>query len=451
MADLTKGPIGRHIVSMAGFIATGLIFQSLYFFVDLYFVSRLGKDAIAGVSAAGNFNFLALAAAQMLSVGALSLIAQSVGRKDEATANLVFNQVLGMSLVWMLASLAVGYMAAPGVSSGLGADAGSGLAGREYLYGFLPAIACTFPGTALGAGLRATGVVRPTMLIQSASIVLNVVLAPVLIAGWFTGYPLGAFGAGLASSIASVLALVVIGIVLPRIQGQLSVQSALMVPQPKVLLAVLKIGLPAGGEFLLMFIFTAIIYWSIRRFGPAAQAGYGIGARIMQMLFLPVMAISFAAAPVAGQNYGAGNRERVVETFRFSVLIGGALMLALTLFCQIRPGVLIGFFSTDPAVLGVGVQFLSTISWNFTAVGLIFACTGMFQGFGDTLPSFLSSATRLVTFAVPCVLMSRMDGVTLASFWRLSIISAALQAAFSLALLRREFARKLRVKASVLF
>jgi putative MATE family efflux protein len=436
---------------MAGFIATGLIFQSLYFFVDLYFVSRLGKDAIAGVSAAGNFNFLALAAAQMLSVGALSLISQAVGRKDEATANLVFNQVVGMSVICFVGSLVAGYALAGIATASLGADAGSSQAGRDYLYGFMPAIACAFPGAALGASLRATGVVRPTMLLQSGSILLNVLLAPVLIAGWGTGHPLGAFGAGLASSIASLLSLVAIAAILPRIQGRLSLHAALMSPRPHVWLDVLKVGLPAGGEFMLIFTFTAIIYWSIRRFGPAAQAGYGIGARIMQMLFLPVMAVSFAAAPVAGQNFGAGQHRRLVETFRFSALIGGALMLALTLFCQIRPDLLIGFFSKEPSVLAVGVQFLSTISWNFTAVGIIFACTGMFQGLGDTMPSFLSSASRIVTFMVPCILLSRVEGATLADFWRLSIISAALQAAVSLVLLRREFGRKLEVKEGLLF
>src|SRR6185436_6664530 len=78
----------------------------------------------------------------------------------------------------------------------------------------------------------------------------------------------------------------------------------------------LRVGLPPGGEFALLFIYMGVIYWVIRHFGADAQAGFGIGSRVMQAIFLPVMAIAFAASPVAGQNVGAGHAQRVRETFR---------------------------------------------------------------------------------------------------------------------------------------
>ncbi len=443
MTDLTRGPIGRHIVSMAGFIGAALVFQSAYFIVDLYFVSRIGKEAVAGVSTAGNFLYLALAAAQLVGVGSLSLISQAIGRKDEAYARLVFNQVLVMSALLAVVALVAGYASAGWAARGLGADAGSAAFGKSYLYAYLPSLAVMFPGTVLGASLRATGVVRPTMLLQTGSVLLNVVLAPVLIAGWGTGHPLGAFGAGLASSIASVISLIVIVAILPRIQTQLRVELAGMRPRLAVWLSLIKVGLPAAGEFFLLFTFNAVLYWSIRRFGPAAQAGYGIGARLMQAMFLPTMAISFAAAPIAGQNFGAGLRARVMETFRTSLLYGTCLMLGLTALCQAKPEWLAGAFTQDPGVLAIACQFLRMISWNFVAVGVGFACSGMFQALGDTLPGFYSSASRLVTFAVPCVLLSYYPPAVLPDFWVASIISATVQAGLSLWFLREVFRNKL--------
>jgi Na+-driven multidrug efflux pump len=92
MTDLTRGPISRHILGMAAFLAAGLLFQSAYFLVDLYFVARIGKQAVAGVGSAGNFFYLALSAAQLVGVGSVSLISQAIGRRDEAYARLVFNQ-----------------------------------------------------------------------------------------------------------------------------------------------------------------------------------------------------------------------------------------------------------------------------------------------------------------------------------------------------------------------
>ena len=446
MTDLTTGRVSRHIVSMSGFIAAGLLFQSAYFIVDLYFVSRLGSDAVAGVAAAGTFFYLALAASQLIGVGCLSLVSQAVGRRDHPYANLVFNQSLVLSLGAAVAMLVVGYLFAGTISAWLAADAGSSASGRAYLYGFLPSLAVMFPSTALGASLRATGVVRPTMLLQSGAVLLNVILAPVLIAGWGTGRPLGVFGAGLASAIAAVLSLAVLAAILPRIQTQLRAHPAQWAPRLPVWLSLAKVGVPAAGEFFLMFLLTIVIYWSIRRFGPAAQAGYGIGARIMQSLFLPVMAISFAAAPIAGQNFGAGLHARVRHTFITSLLYVTALMAGLTLLCQIWPGPLARVFSTDPAVLAVAVQFLRMISWNFVAVGVVFACSGMFQALGDTRPSFVSSASRVFTMWLPYVVMARLSDVTLADFWRVSVGSAAVQATISLLLLRREFARKLGVE-----
>ena len=155
-----------------------------------------------------------------------------------------------------------------------------------------------------------------------------------------------------------------------------------------------------------MFLFTAVTYWALRNFGAAAQAAFGIGGRIMQGIFLPVMAIAFAAAPVAGQNFGARQPERVRETFRSAVKLCTALMFVLMLLCQWRPDVLIGFFSKEPEVIEIGSQFLHIISLNFVLSGVVFTCSSMFQALGNTLPSLYSSATRLITYSVPLIWIS---------------------------------------------
>ena len=96
----------------------------------------------------------------------------------------------------------------------------------------------------------------------------------------------------------------------------------------------------------MMFVILAVIYWVIRRFGPAAQAGFGIGGRVMQALFLPVMALAFGTTPLAGQNYGGGHYARVRATFRQAALLSGVLMLLLTLAEPVAAG------SLHPAILG---------------------------------------------------------------------------------------------------
>ena len=163
----------------------------------------------------------------------------------------------------------------------------------------------------------------------------------------------------------------------------------------------------------------------------------------MQAIFLPAMAVAFATAPIAGQNVGGGHHDRVRETFRSAVFLGSAIMLLMTLICQIKPEWFVHFFTQDPAVLVVAATFLHIISWNFVAQGIIFTCSGMFQALGNTLPALFSSATRLLTFAIPAVWLSTRPGFELKQLWFLSVATVTLQALTSLWLLRGQFRRRL--------
>jgi Na+-driven multidrug efflux pump len=204
----------------------------------------------------------------------------------------------------------------------------------------------------------------------------------------------------------------------------------------------LRVGLPAGGEFLLVFIYMGLMYWIIRRFGPGAQAGFGIGQRIMQSMFLPAMAVAFATAPIVGQNFGAGKFARVRETFSLAALISGCIMVTLTLFCQWRSAWVIHAFTADPTAMAVGAQYLQIVSWNFLAAGIVFTCSSVFQGLGHTMPAVLSSASRLVSFVVPALWLAASPRFQLIQLWYVSIASVTLQSVFSLWLVRAEFRRR---------
>ena len=443
MNDLTQGSIARHLLAMAAFVGIGLFFQAAYFLIDLYFVAGLGPQAVAGVSAAGNTSFLIMAASQLVGVGVVSLIARAAGRRDMEEAETVFNQALAMSAFAALLTLVAGYALTPALVHTLTADEGSAAAGRAYLFAFLPSLAAMFPMTALSSALRGAGIARPTMVVQTSSLLLNAILAPILIAGWGTGLPLGPTGAGLASSIAGLAALAGLAFAFPRIQSEFRVRAALLRPKLALWWRIVAIGLPVAGEFGMMFFVTSIVYWVIRHFGAPAQAGFGIGSRIMTSIFLPAMAVAFAVAPVAGQNMGAGRYDRVRATVLQAALMSSALMLALSVFCHWKPAILIALFTTNPDVVAVASQYLAILSWNFVAVGLVFVCSGMFQAMGNTIPSFLSSASRLFTYCVPALILANRPGVALSTFWYLSVFSATMQAVISLLFLRRELARRL--------
>ncbi|QQP96891.1 MATE family efflux transporter [Lysobacter enzymogenes] len=443
MRDLTQGSIPKHLISLAVPIGVGMLFQMLYVLIDLYFVSRLGDAAIAGVGAAGNLQFLVMAMSQVLAVGGMALIAQACGRKDAADANRVFNQSLLLALLAAVATLIAGYAFSGAYMRLIAADAASAAAGVAYLHAFLPGLALQFALATLGAALRGTGISKPTMLVQIVTVLLNALLAPVLIAGWLTGRAFGVAGAGWASSISIAAGVALMLLYFARLEHFVGVDARELRPQPPVWRRILSIGLPPGGEFALMFVFMGVTYWCLRGLGTDAQAGYGIGMRVMQAIFLPVMAIAFAVAPVAGQNVGAGRGERVLATFHSAALIGSAAMFALTLLCQWQPQWFMRPFADNAQAAEVAVGFLRIVSWNFVASGLIFTCSGMFQALGNTRPSLYASASRLLTFAVPAVWLSQHPGFELHRLWLLSVATTVLQALTVLWLLRREL--KLRL------
>jgi putative MATE family efflux protein len=443
MKDLTTGSIAGHIAAMAVPMAATMVFQSLYFFVDLYFVSRLGDAAIAGVSAAGNATFIVLALTQVLGVGTVALVSHAVGRKDQQDANLIFNQSLVIAAVLALCTLLAAYSLSHAYVSSVAADAATVAAGTTYLYWFAPGLALQFATVAMGSALRGTGIVKPAMLVQVLTLVLNVVLAPMLIAGWPIGRAMGVAGAGLASTIAIAVGVIVLAIYFARAEKYVSFHRDQWQPRIAVWQRMFRIGLPAGGEFALIFLFIAISYWVIRDFGAAAQAGFGIGSRVMQGIFVPALAIAFATAPVAGQNFGARQAARVRETFRTAALMCCGVMLMLTLICQWRPQTLVGLFSTEPAVIAVGATFLSIISWNFVLAGINMTCSSMFQALGNTVPSLVSSATRLITYALPAIWLSSQTGFDLNHVWYLNVATVLLQSVVSLTLLRRELRTRL--------
>ena len=442
MKDLTQGPIIRTILAMAAPVAAGMIFQTLYLLVDLYFVAAIGDAAVAGVGAAGTIFFVVMALSQVLGVSSVALISQAVGRKDQGHANLVFNQSMVLAGICATITLVGGYTLADGYMATIAAGDAQA-EGVKFLHFFLPGMALQFAIMGMGSALRATGIVKPTMMIQVITILMNTILAPVLITGWGPAPTLGVIGAGLATTISSTVGVAMLIAYFIKLEKYVSFQLPLWKPQLAIWGRMLNIGLPAGGEMLLMFGYFAVVYWLIQDFGETAQAGFSIGGRIMQSIFMPTMAIAFAVGPIAGQNFGAGHGDRVRETCYKGILLSSTVMALVTLLLQLHPELLVAFFTDEEEVIAVGGDFLKIISWNFVAQGIIFTCSGMFQGLGNTKPAMLSSASRLLIFIPIAVWASNQEGFTVNQVWYVSVLSVTIQAVISFLLVRKEFRLKL--------
>ncbi len=448
MQDLTSGSLTGHLLKTTSFMLVSMVFQTLYVLIDLYWVGRLGTDAVAAVGLSGNLMFIVLAATQMLGVGTTTLVAHATGGRDRARANFVFNQSQVLSLVVGGIFFALAMATRRIYAESLSADAETLRLAAEYLLWFIPAMALQFGLIAMGSALRGTGNFRPGMVVQTATVILNIVLAPVLIFGWGTGIALGVAGAALSTLVAIAIGLVWMVFYFLPADAYLRFSFREWTPRFALWRDMLKIGLPAGAEFGFMAVYLVLVYVVSRPFGAAAQAGFGIGMRIIQASFLPVVALGFAVSPVAGQNFGARKADRVRATFRTGAVLAAAAMFVLAVIVWLAAGPMVGVFSSDPHVIAVGAEYLHIIAFNFVFSGVVFVSSSMFQAMGNTMPSLITSASRIVIIGVPVILLSQAPGFSLRWIWYISAGAVVVQLAMNLWLLQREFRLRLNFDAA---
>ena len=281
------------------------------------------------------------------------------------------------------------------------------------------------------------------MIVQTATVVINIVLAPMLIFGWGPFPVWGVTGAAVSTFVAIVVGVVWLSFYFIDAKAYLRFHFGDWKPQLKVWWEMLKIGLPAGMEFALMGVYLAVVYAITKPFGAAAQGGFTIGLRVVQSVFLPVVALGFAVAPVAGQNFAARKGDRVRAAFKAAAMMAAGAMLVAAIGLYVAATPIMRIFTADPEVIQVGVEYLRIIVLTFVASGVTFVSSSMFQALGNTVPSLVTSVLRLVLSVIPAVLLSRVAGFHLTWIWYLGVFAVLVQMTVSLLMLQREFRLKL--------
>jgi Na+-driven multidrug efflux pump len=250
-------------------------------------------------------------------------------------------------------------------------------------------------------------------------------------------------GTGIATSISGVLGVVLLMSYARRGQNYLVVTAPLLRPDLGQWHRILRIGLPVGSDFVLAFASAAVTLFAISGFGASAQAGFSIGSRILQAVLVPGMSIAYAAGPIAGQNFGARNSQRVKQTFVNAAAFATSIVRLGTILIQWWPQLLLSAFDADPEATAIAKSFLLLMSWALVAQVLVYTCKTMFTGLGHTMPALVSSGMQFTLFSVPVLWLSAQPDFHIEYVWYLSIGSITLQALVSLSLLQRQFHRSL--------
>jgi len=411
---------------------------TLYLMVDLYFVGRLGPDAVAAVSISGNAFFVILGLSFVIGIGGMALIAQAFGRRDYEEAGKVYKQSLIFAILVGIAATLVGLSIARPYIDFFGGTGQSLEWGVEYFRVFSISFFFVLILHVIGACYRGMGDTKTPMIIMVLSTILNIILDPLLIFG-LLGFPrLGVRGAAIASLLSQLVSIGIYAYMI-FIKGQhLKIKGPWQLDL-SIIKKSLAIGLPAGLTYFLLALNMLITYRVVSVFGTAALASIGIGFRIIQSVYMPVVAVTSAMAAIVGQNYGAGHYVRIQKTLRAGWTISSGVMIAGAILCWLFPGFLIGIFSNDKDVLHYGVIYLTIMSLGNVFVGTIMAMSSVFQGLGKTYPSFYAAVFDNALFAALVFTLPGLFGWGIQSVWWIKLATAGIEMLIIVEWLRRYF------------
>jgi len=427
--DLTTGSISTAIWRLAPPIMLGNMVHVVISLTDTYFVSCLGKQAIAAVGMSGQVMMLLGSVFMGIGAATTALVSRAVGARDSDRADHVATQALLFALLISVAVGVPGFIYSSWMLDALGAKPEVLEQGTGYLR-------IIFAGTsamtvlAIGSGvLRGAGDAMTPFIISVIAAAVNVVLDPLLIRGYLFFPEMGVRGAALASVAAQAVGLAVGIWVLAT--GRVSVRLRLREFRPDldVLKKTILIGIPMSVQMALRALMGLVLMGIVATFGTAVLAAYTVGIRLRMVGFMPGFGIAEASAVLVGQNLGAGKPERAQRSALVAaantVIIMGTAGLASFIFAPW----LMGVFSQEPEVIAAGASMLriSAPAFAFSALGIVLSRA--IGGAGVTFPTMIITLATLWGFQVPAAYwLAGVPALGEKGIWIAMLGAAALQA-----------------------
>ncbi|MGI8813674.1 MAG: MATE family efflux transporter [Pyrinomonadaceae bacterium] len=389
--DFTRGSIGLAIFLLAVPMILEMLGESLFAIVDIFFVAKLGAEAVATVVLTEAIMALIYAVAFGLAIGATATVARRVGEKDESGAAKTAAHVIYLGVIMSLTMSAIGIFFAPYILSALGAEPIVIARGTTFMRVMLGGNAVVVFIFLLNAIFRGAGDAAIAMRVLLLANSLNIILSPCFIFGVGPFPELGVTGAAVGTTIGRGIGVLYAAWRLFRPGGRIHVDRESWRLDPKLLWKLVKLSSTAVLQFLVATASWSALVRVVAGFGSEALAGYGIALRIVMFALLPALGLSNAAATMVGQNLGAGKPERSESAVWRAALFNSVVYFGIGVLFYFFSYSIVGFFTDVPGVLSYGRSALHIIAYGFAFCGLGMVLETAFNGAGDTwTPTWLN-------------------------------------------------------------
>ncbi|WP_296428086.1 MATE family efflux transporter [Yoonia sp.] len=378
--DLTIGTMASHFRALAIPAAFGMLFATLYNIVDVYYAGMLSTDAQAGLAIGYQAFFVLMAVGFGLGSALSALVSNAKGSKNQLQTQNLVAQGLTFGVIATMGSMVVGWIIGPHLIA-LVSEPG---AYRDAATGYFRWLIIALPGFFMAYGgngvLQAHGDSRSIQRALMVAFFANVALNPVLmfgIPGVWGG--MGFNGIAVATIISQTGVMLFIVSRIMRLAVMQSVALSAFRPQRACFAQITAQLIPASSAMMVMFVSGFVVQFALKEFGGYAVAGYGVALRIEQILLLPVLGMTGALLPIAGQNFGAGEYERVRAALRFCWMTGFAMTVVATPTLLLGGGIAMSVFTDDPDVIRVGASYLAVDAFLFPVYMMLFSINSLLQ------------------------------------------------------------------------
>ncbi|MBT4235527.1 MAG: MATE family efflux transporter [Marinovum sp.] len=393
--DLTTGPMALHFRTLAIPAAFGMFFTTLYNVVDVYYAGLLSTDAQAGLAIGYQAFFILMAVGFGLSSALSTLVSNAKGSGDAAEAQRYVVQGLAFGGVITASCMVIGWFLGPELIV-LVSEPG---AYRDAAMGYFYWLIFALPGFLLAYGgngiLQAHGDSRSMQRALMAAFIANIGLNPLFmfgLPGVWSG--MGFNGIAAATIISQTGVMVYILVRIFQLEVMQSVQINAFQPNKDSFRKIFAQLLPAGSAMIIMFISGFVVQFALKTFGGHAVAAYGVALRIEQILLLPVLGMTGALLPIAGQNFGAQKYDRVRKALKYCWGVGFAMTALATPILFFGGTFVMALFSNDPDVIRAGSSYLRVDAFLFPIYMMLFSINSLLQAFKQAIWTLWISVYR---------------------------------------------------------
>ncbi len=413
-------PVGKLLINMSLPMMISMLVQALYNIVDSIFVAQLGEYAVRSVSLVFPAQTLMIALATGTSVGVNALLSKSLGEREfdkanRVAANGVFLAVAGCVLVAVLGSL----FARAFIHSQTDVA-------QVRTHGVAYMIICcslsvgVFVQIMFERLLQSTGKTMYTMITQGTGALINIIMDPILIFGWF-GFPkLEVAGAAIATVTGQMVAAGLAIFFNLKYNHEIKMKIKSLRPDMRLIGQIYKVGAPSVIMQSIGSLMTYGINLILASFG-VAQTVFGLYFKLQSFIFLPVFGLNNGMVPIIAYNYGAGRRDRVLKTMKLSICFAVSIMLVGLVVMELFPGQLLLLFNADQELLKVGIPALRIICLSFVFAGFCIVVGSVFQALGNGIYSMITSISRQMLVLLPVAYLLSLTGVVSNIWWSFPI------------------------------